>query len=200
MSIKNTIAKFKSRFGRPTFLVNPTSPISEAFVSGGVMYYQFEDIFTMPCQRSFEATTYYEEMKSRISKEYLTEYLEAMTKVLSDPKGINVSKVAILTNHLKERSELIVDSDIVYKLASVMYFDKNENPYAYDMKYNHIKIKKWKEEQDVESFFLQTPIRNFLPFTDILESDLSNYLKVASQVSQEHWSYLSSILSEKIKS
>ena len=187
MTFKNTIAKIKSKFGgRPTFLVDPISPIKEAFISGGTTYYMFEDIFAMPSQRALEATTYYEEMKSKISKEYLTEYLEAMTETLSNPKGINLSTIVLLNNTLKERNELIMDSDIIFKLASVLYFDKNENPYRYDMKYNHNKIKNWKANEDVASFFFRTPIKSFLGYMNMSEKDLSSYLQIAEKVKTEH--------------
>lgn len=186
-------------YGKPEFLVNPQAPIVEAFTSGGTMYYMFEDIFSMPCQRALEANTFYEEMKSRLSKEYLTDYLEAMTAVLSDPKGINVSKIVLLTNTLKERTEFIIDSDIVFKLASVMYFDKNENPYQYDMKYNHKKMLDWKQNEDVADFFLRTPIKDFLPFTDISKEDLDNYLKIAEKVKSHHQKIVSEAKSSPVK-
>jgi len=197
MKIKNVIAIIKSKItGTPSFLVNPEAPITEAFVSDGVIYYQFEDIFSMPCQRALEATTFYEEMKSKISKEYLMEFIEAMSETLSNPKGINVTNIVLLVNTLKERSEFIIDSDIVFKLASVMYFDKNENPYKYDMKYNHSKIKGWKENNDVADFFLSVPIRNLLPFTDISEDALRNYLKIQKEMKKMH-SKLTSELTSK---
>ena len=41
--------------GKPFFNVDIEHPIVEAFVSGGVQYYMFEDIFNAPFQRSFEA-------------------------------------------------------------------------------------------------------------------------------------------------
>lgn len=186
MSFKNIIERAKTWLsGKPIFLVNPQAPIKVAFVSNGTTYYMFEDIFSMPCQRALEATTFYEEMKSRISSEYLGEYIDAMTNALSIPE-INLNRIVLLVNTLKERNDLIVDSDIVFKLASVMYFDKNESPYKFDMKYNHLKIKRWKANNDVAAFFLSTPIKSFLPFTNILEKDLRTYLKTAEAIKTAH--------------
>ena len=190
--MRNFFEKLKNKFrGRPTFLVNPQAPIKEAFVDNGITYYMFEDIFSMPCQRALEATTFYEEMQSRISKEYLTEYIDAMTNVLSNSKSIDVTKIVMLVNTLKERSEFIIDSDIVFKLAAVMYFDKNESPYKFDMKYNLGKIKSWKENNEVADFFLSTPIKNFLPFTDISKKDLTTYLKIQEELKRKQMSLIS---------
>lgn len=199
MKFKNLIARFKNLItGRPQFLIEPLSPIKEAFISNGVVYYQFEDIFSMPCQRAFEAKTFYEEMNSGISAEYLDLYIKSMESIINDKNGINLTQIITLLTRLKERKEWVIDADIVYKLASVMYFDKNENPYTYDMKYNHGKIKRWKESQSVESFFLSTPIKNFLPFTDILEKDLKDYLQMVEMMKKSQKNEALKILS-KIK-
>jgi len=198
--MKKLLKKIRLVFSsKPTFLINPKAPIKEAFVSDGVTYYMFEDIFAMPCQRALEATTFYEEMKSKITKEYLTEFIGAMSDVLSDPKGINVTTIVLLMNTLKERSEFIIDSDIVFKLASVLYFDGNENPYQYDMKYNFAKIKNWKANNDVADFFLSTPIKNLLPFTDISENDLRNYLKIQTKMKEMQNKLISEATSKTTK-
>ena len=122
----------------------------------------------------------------RVSKDYLTDYIKAMKAILGDPKGVNVSDCAIITNQLAERSQFIVDADLLYKLASVMYFDENESPYRYDFAYGNKKIAKWKKERDVEDFFLNTPIKDFLFFTDILEKDLSSYLRTTERIKIQH--------------
>jgi hypothetical protein len=195
MKFKNMYAVVKSKLtGTPTFLVNPQAPIKEAFISNGVIYYQFEDIFSMPCHRALEATTFYEEMKSKISKEYLDEYIEGMSNILSNPSGINVTNIVLLTNTLKERSEFIIDSDIVFKLASVMYFDKHENPYKYDMLYNRKKIRDWKDNNDTADFFLSTPIKSLLPFTDISEDALRSYLKIQEEVKNHQKKTISELI------
>lgn len=187
--------------GKPQFLIEPIAPIKEAFISGGITYYQFEDIFSLPCQRAFEARTFYEEMNSGISAEYLKQHIEAMDVILNDAGGINITKIVMLLARLKERQEFVIDADIVFKLASVVFFDKNESPYQYDMKYNHTKIKSWKENNsDIASFFLSTPINNLIPFTNTSEKDLNDYLKMVEMIKKRQKNEVLSILSKKTAS
>lgn len=198
--MKQLLRKIRSRLtGKPFFNVDIEHPIKEAFISGGVQYYQFEDIFNAPFNRSFEAQTFYNELQMRVSKEYLGLYLQTMKAILGDPKGINVSEIAILTNQLAERTEFIIDSDILYKLASVMYFDDTENPYRYDFTYGIKKINKWKRDRDIEDFFLNTPLRDFIPFLDTLEKDLATYLRVTDQLKSQQLKTISAILSKRGK-
>jgi len=185
--LKRLIKRIKSKAtGKPFFNVDIEHPIKEAFISGGVQYYMFDDIFNAPFNRSFEAQTFYTELQMKVDKEYLSQYVDTMQLILSDQKGINVSDIAIMTNQLKERTEFIVDADLLYKLASVLYFDENESPYRYDFAYGSKKIAKWKKERDIEDFFLNTPIRDFIPFLDILSKDLSTYLRVTENIKKEH--------------
>lgn len=182
--------------GKPFFNVDIEHPITEAFVSGGVQYYMFEDIFNAPFQRSFEAQTFYTEMQMRVDKKYLELHVEAMGVALNSNEGIRITDIVALTNQLKERMEFIVDADLIYKLASVMYFDASENPYKYDFAHGFKKIAKWKNENEVEDFFLNTPIKNFIPFLDILDKDLASYLRVTEKIKTNHESTISEILSK----
>lgn len=185
--------------GKPFFNVDIEHPIIPAFISGGVQYYMFEDIFNAPFQRSFEAQTFYTEMQMRVDKEYLQLHVQAMATALNSNDGIRITDIITLTNQLSERMEFIVDADLIYKLASVMYFDSNENPYKYDFAHGFKKIAKWKLENDVEDFFLNTPIKNFLPFLDMLEKDLESYLRVTEKIKKHHKSTISGILSKNKK-
>ena len=201
MNVKKIFRRLRTLItGKPFFNVDIEHPIKEAFVSGGVQYYMFEDIFNAPFNRAFEAQTFYNELQMRVDKDFLEGYVNAMKEILSDPKGINVSDIAIMTNQLSERMEFIVDADLLYKLASVMYFDASENPYRYDFKHGAEKIAKWKRDQEVEDFFLNTPIRDFLPFIDTLEKDLASYLRVTEKIKKQHQKTTFAQLSKRGKS
>ena len=204
MKVQNWIVGFLRRTrafitGKPFFNVDIEHPIIEAFVSGGVQYYRFEDIFSAPFNRSFEAQTFYTELQMRVDKEYLQSYVATMQSILSNDnnQGINISDVAIITNQLAERMNFIVDSDLLLKLASVMYFDASENPYRYDFAYGSKKMAKWKANEDIADFFLRTPIKDFLPFIESLENDLSSYLRVTEAIKSEHKKTISKISSKQ---
>lgn len=198
--MKKAYLKLKTLFtGKPHFQVKIEHPIKEAFISGGVQYYMFDDVFNIPMNRSYEAQTFYTELQMRVDREYLEKHVVTMDAILSDKHGINVGDIGILNAQLKERMDFIVDSDLLYKLASVMYFDTNENPYQYDFAYGSKKIAKWKNEREVSDFFLNTPIKDFIPFIHILENDLESYLRVTEQVKNQHQKTISNQLSKRKK-
>ena len=200
MKFKSILRKLRSRLtGKAFFNVDIEHPIKEAFISGGVQYYMFDDIFNAPFNRAMEAQTFYTELQMRVSRDYLLLHTQAVDAILSDSKGINIGDIATMNSQLKERMEFIVDADLLYKLASVMYFDDSENPYRYDFAYGSKKIAKWKKDKEVKDFFLNTPIRDFIPFLDTLEKDLDTYLRTTELIKQQHLQIVSKQLSKRGK-
>lgn len=180
-SLKNRIKVFFAR--EPKFEVQERHAIEKAMVIDGVQYYKFTDINNMMTGRAFVALDYYNELSMRCTRDYLVEHCEAMEKILSGQQ-INVINIAQLHTQLKERLEMILQPDIIYKIASVVYFDANEQPYTYDFKYNMKKIESWKRIG--ADFFLQIPLNNLIPSLDLSEVDLRSYMTVAEKVNQKH--------------
>jgi len=192
--------KLLTRLFHPTRLPFTTeSRIIEAFTCGGTNYYQFDDAFNMPNERALTALTYYEELRMRCTREFLQEHCEAIEGILSDPKRINIPKLAILNRQLKERLDWIFEPDIAYKLASVVYFDKTENPYRYDMKYGQKKIEHWKKTKGVDDFFLQKPLLDLIPFLKDSELNLEIYSQVLEKATKIMWDNISGKTSAKRK-
>lgn len=169
--------------------------IIEAFKMGGRTFYMFDDVFNVPYERGLKSLVYYEEFRMRINKEYMTLHIEAMDKLLSDPKKIDIGKIAILNKQLKERLELIIEPDMLYKLASVVFFDKNEKPWSYEFEYANKKIEFWKKHCTNQSFFLETPLVKLIPFLKLSETNLNTYSTVVEMMNQHHYSFLSNIVS-----
>ena len=88
--------------GKPFFNVDNEHPIIPAFISGGVQYYRFDDIFNAPFNRSFEAQTFYTEMQMRVDREYLKQHVEAMKSIMADNNGINISDTKSLPSITNE--------------------------------------------------------------------------------------------------
>lgn len=132
----------------------------------------FVDTFGIPSGRAFHALTYYEEAQMKVEREFLLAYLEAVEKELNSGQLV---KVARHTGILRKRLEYIFEPDILYKLASVMFFDASENPYTYDFAYAAKKMELWKKEQ-VEDFFYGTPLASFLPSFKESGTDLESYI------------------------
>jgi len=177
----------------------------------GVQYYYHKDIMATPCQRYLYLSNFLQEYDMRFDREYLLQEIEAREKLelgianqftvknnsLNLLKAANdLEKLRKLTMQSKERLELVFEPDLIYKIASVVLFDKKENPGFYDAKYGTEKIKKWKEAKATD-FFLTMPLNQLLRLNELSQTDLETYLKVASEVKKEHLESISTILSSK---
>lgn len=182
---------------RPKFHIAPEHPTSMAFECGGVQYYQFDDPFNIPYRRGFSALVFYNELRMGCTRDDLKKYVETIEGIISDPVKISIAKIARLTDDLKMKLNFIYEPDILYKLASVVFFDQSENPATYDFKYGQKKIELWKKHKSVEDFFLLQPIQRLVPYLKDCEVDIEAYTKAVSQVTAMQREVLSTISSNK---
>ena len=160
--------------------------VEYAFEVAGVKYFTMSDIANIPYERGLMALAIYEEHRMKCDREYLLEHCAVMSDILRDKNAIDIFKINMLNDQLKERLEMNIDVDILYKLASVSFFDKNENPVLYDPEYNRKKIEFWKKHKGVADFFLQQSIRNFLPFLTQFDPYLESYLTLSQELNKIH--------------
>jgi hypothetical protein len=189
----------RSIFRKPfrSYLLENKYRVIPAFELHGKRYFMFADQQDAPTGRQLAAMAIYNEMDMRCDRAYLELHTRAVEKVISDPKKIHIGYIAQMNANLKERLELMVTPHFIYKLASVVYFDESESPYSYDFDYNEGKINKWKEDNTTVDFFLQTPLRDLVPFLNSQESVLPIYSAVAEMVEKTHRKLLTDILSEE---
>lgn len=187
---------FNKLFGRKKF-PGVDYQIKEAFMVGGVRYYEMDDLINQPFERAVTCLTFYEEFNQRVNREYLLKYVDAMLKALQVVPGqaLAISDATVLTKNLKDRLNWIMDADLAYKLASVIYFDKHENPVVYDPKYNQEKIAFWKKEAGVKEFFFMLPLQKLMPFLKDFEQNFETYLAVTEQLKGQHLTNISQALS-----
>jgi hypothetical protein len=69
-------------------------------------------------------------------------------------------KIGIATFLIEERLNIHVSLSSHMKLATVRYFDENEDITGYDHEYNLLKLKHWTANHDVQDFFFMQPIQN----------------------------------------
>lgn len=191
----NLFDKKKKKF--KGIILNDKYRILEAFEFQRRKYFMFDDTFTKPTGRAMSALTIYEELKMNADKEYLQKHCKAVDIILSDPKKIDIGALALIHNNLRERLEMITLPDYIYKLASVIFFDDSESPFLYDWKYNQEKIAIWKTDPDALIFFLKTPLRELIPYIQLLDNNAQAYFNVAEQVNSLHQSNLSAIISKE---
>lgn len=171
-------------------------PIEKVFTIEGTNYYQFKDISKIKCLRAFVVSDHYSELNMRCTREYLQAHCKAVDKLLSNSKQINITQVAQLNLQLKERLEMIYEVDIIYKIASVVFFDKSENPYEYDDMYAKEKIEKFKTyARTNDGFFFETLFKSLLNTENTKDQDLETYMSVGEKMTQHHWDTISTISS-----
>jgi len=190
---------WKRIFKKPfrSYLLENQYKVEPAFELGGIRYFQFANQEDVPAGRQFAALAIYNEMDMRVDKEYLQLHIKAVDKLLSDPKKIHIGYLAQVHANLKDRMELMVTPDFIYKLASVVFFDESESPYSYDYDYNKKKIELWKQDKGTLDFFFQTPLKDLVPFLSAQEGVSSIFSQVAEQVEQIHHKLLTDILSDE---
>lgn len=184
--IRNSWAKLITRLGhKPIWQIEEGHVIEPAFISSGVQYYRLKDYFNTFSMRGLMALQVYEEWNMRMQKEHLIQFIEAFDKVINDPKQIKIGELVKMVNMLKDRIEWITPtSDIIYKFASVAFFDRNESPYSYDPEYCKEKIDRWKEAADVSDFFIVMQLKDILPLPNLSEEDLQICLQVLTQANE----------------
>lgn len=189
------IKKLLSYFERSPKLKDP---VTKVFTLNGVAYYQFKDISKVKCQRALVVNDWYNELAMRCSRDYLLAHVEAESKILNNPKEINIGTLAQLNQQLKERLDMIYETDIIYKIASVVFFTKDENPYEYDDVQGAEKVKLFKAEvkkKDGWKFFYERLFKGLIGSTNLSEADLKTYMEVGSQITKKHLETISTILS-----
>lgn len=184
---------------KPVFKLVNNHVVKEAFSCGGTTYYMFDDIFNLPYERALTALDFYEEFRQRTTKDYLRLHVQAVEDILSNPKKIDIGNLALLNKQLKERLNWIIEPDLLYKLASVVFFDKNESPYIYSHKYGADKIKHWKKHSEMNAFFLQTPIVSLVPFLKECDIDFQAYSTVVEKMNKHLLENISTRLSPETK-
>lgn len=169
-----------------------------AFTCGGEEYLEVADIYSLPYQRGFAAVRVYEEMKMKCDYDYLKAHVQAVDNLFKGKKiGFEeITQMKKLNDQIKERLFQIIDTDIIYKLASVVFFDKNESPLDYDFAYAQKKIAHWKKHASVTDFFLQEPLTRLIPFLKAPDLNLESYLEVIKKVNAVHWKEVWAVLSE----
>lgn len=179
----NLISKVSNLFRKSTPTYKSDFPLQFAFSCGGVDYFEFVDKNNLPYERGLEALTFYQEMQNGVTNDYIKSYNENMKKLLSNPKSINLNEIIKLQTYFEQRCNYIVSKEIIYKVASVAFVDKDEPLTRYDYKYNEKKIKNWKENAG-DSFFLSMPLKKLIPFLMKSGDTSLMYLSIVEKVEQ----------------
>jgi len=191
------LSKLKQRGRDAKSVFSKSEHIIEwVFNVGGTDYYQFADVFNMSFERGLTAIAIYNELDMRCSRNYLLKHVEAVNSILKQPE-IDIFKINALNEQMRQRLQLVTDVELLYRLASVVFFDKKENPNLYEQEYCEKKIAHWKAHKGVADFFLQQPIAELIPFLQNVGIDLDGYTKLNEELNKLHLEKLHSLNSKK---
>lgn len=194
--IKKLYYKFISFFERKP---ETTEPIEKSFQINGVNYYKYKDISKVKNQRALTVNDFYNELSMRCTRDFLIKHCEASNKILNST-SIDIYKLKTLVMQLEERLDMIYETDLIYKIASVVFFTKDENYLDYDDLLGREKIALFKAQDKEDKnmgFFFGTLFKNLIGSTDMSDKDLQIYMTVGQQITQEHLKTISTILSNK---
>lgn len=172
--------------------------IDYAFTLGKKHYFRFNSHINIPYQRGLQALVYYREVEMNTDRAYLQAHTEAVENVLrSNP--IDVFKIKMYNDQLRQRLQLPKDPELMYKLASIVFFDQHENPEVYEFEKGAQKIAEWKEAASLEDFFLQQPLKELIPFLRFVGENLRTFSRLVKDVNTTHLEELSTMLSPEQK-
>jgi len=157
--------------------------IEPAFKSkGGIQYYRFAKEITMPYGRYQMVQTYFLEYELRLDHKLFKQYIAAIKGFLDGSAGqVNIGKAFETISKMEARAELAFTPDQAYNLASIIYFDETENLYKYDLAHNRTKIARWKEDNDIDFFYMK-PLDDLLGLKNFSQQDLADYIRTADQI------------------
>jgi hypothetical protein len=160
--------------------------IEPAFKVKGRQYYRFIKETNMKWGRYMYLQTFLHEQTLRIDSELLKGYVITMKKAINGDlkKGIDLSLVYKIISQLESRLDLAFESETTYRLASVIYFDDQEDLYGYDKAHNERKIVSWKGAGTLD-FFYSRPMSELLALNDLSAEDLQTYMAQSAAILKE---------------
>ena len=172
--------------------------IEYAFTSGGVNYFKFTTEVNVPFQRAIAARDIFTEELWQINPDFLRGWNNGLINLITDRKKKDEKKlyeIGILASRLKEQLDISMSLTRQLKLATVIYFDEEENPLDYQYPYNKAKMEHWMKHNDVEGFFLKLPEYACLPSLQELSLNFPTYLQAEALQSLNNLKHIISLQS-----
>lgn len=171
-----------------------------AFTVGTRHYFRFDDPLSTGYHRALQTLVYYKEVDMNIDREFLKVHTEAIDNLFNKTSMVvdDLLEIKKLNDHLKQRLALPKEPELMYKLASVVFFDQFENPEVYEFKYGEAKIRSWKKTT-IKDFFLQMPLMELIPYLKFAGENIELFSRMASSHTTEYLESLSRLLSDAQK-
>lgn len=171
-----------------------TGLIEKAFIVDGEQFYCFSKDSDMRYGRYIFLQAFIQEADLRISIADLRKQNEVITSWIDGTKGtVNIGKALEMLSIQKQQCDLAFEPETVFRLASCLFFDENEDLRKWDKSYNEKKITKWKESHTID-FFFHRLMQEFVNLKDTSPIALQNYLRAVPEA-LKGWRLMSDILS-----
>jgi hypothetical protein len=160
--------------------------IEPAFKANGKQFYRFIKDTSIPWGRYMYLQTFLYEQSLRMDLDTLRGYISNMKYAVNGTvaKGIDLISVIRTLTQMESRTELGFETDTTFRLASVMYFDDQEDLYTYDKKHNDLKIAAWKEAKTLD-FFYTRPMSELLGLSVLSPQDLQTFIEAQNKLLKE---------------
>ncbi len=148
--------------------------IKYEFSVGSKHYYRFLADYDIFENRFRYLQTYYDDVNRKVSSKDITDFTEATINFINKQKLVEAGE---LQKELQHRvKEWVFEPTTLFKYASVLYFDLQENIEDYDIDYNNTKIELWSKKKDVLRMFLKDLMTNAETLLNLSKEDFSDYL------------------------
>ncbi len=167
------------------YFPNAEHVVIYAFSIGARHYFRMDSHLNIPYERALSTLLFYQELDLNCDREFLLKHAQAVNAVLTS-NPIDIYRIKLLNDQLLQRLELPKHPELMYKLASVVFFDQDENPAVYEWEYGQRKIGFWKESTSLADFFLQKPIVELIPYLEYAGENLETFSRMTEKASDQH--------------
>lgn len=147
--------------------------IKYEFSTGSKHYYRFVNDYDIFEARFRYLKTFYQEVENKLTSTDINEFCDAAIKYINDGKAVQAGQ---LLDEMKYRSKWLFEPTSLYKYASVLYFDLQEDLIEYDIEYNHQKIIGWSKKKELLRMLLKELMSNVDNLLSLSSQDFQNYL------------------------
>lgn len=151
-------------------------------------YYQYPDMLDMCVHRKGEIDKCLMELRYSTHSDVLEALKDATNAHKRGSMQPDIVKIGFLVNEITDRSELLLSSDILFKICANTLIREDENPYVVDDEILIEKITTFKAEikqGGLHGFFQSVGLLRLIGLSNIMPHELTKYMN-AYNLNQEN--------------
>lgn len=139
----------------------------------GVQYYEFANVADMPEGRRAHYNYLRDELAMGADRELLNRFIDQLKEANNKA---DTSRIGSLLWMLEDIVNNLTTTEALFNIASLLYFDEQEDLAVYDVDYNKLKIDRFKSLPD-KGFFFDYLLRQSLKISgEALPADIKEFL------------------------